>query len=116
MLYADEAGIVSKSPEGFAKMMTVIETVFEAAGLTVSEKRTETMLLRTPNQAPQTPPLVIEAAGQRYGTMQFLYLWAALSSQALALCQRSHDGSDSHGHATIGANGSCKIWKMPLSL
>ena len=38
MLYADDAGIVSKSAEGLAKMMTVIVTVFEAAGLTVSEK------------------------------------------------------------------------------
>ena len=44
MLYADDAGIVSKSAQGLAKMMTVIVTVFEAAGLTVSEKRTETML------------------------------------------------------------------------
>ena len=48
MLYADDAGIVSKSAEGLAKRMTVIVTVFEAAGVTaVSEKRTETMLLRT---------------------------------------------------------------------
>ena len=54
--------------------MAVIVTVFEAAGLTVSEK-TETMLLRTPDQAPCTSPLVIEAAGQRYRqTTQFLYL------------------------------------------
>ena len=51
-----------KSAEVLAKIMTV--TVFEAAGLTVSEK-TETMLLRTPDQAPCTSPLVIEAAGQR---------------------------------------------------
>ena len=51
--------------------MTVIVTVFEAAGLTVSEK-TETMLLRTPDQAPCTSPLVIETAGQRYRqTTQF---------------------------------------------
>ena len=35
MLYADDAGIVSKSAEDLAKMMTVIVTVFEAAGLTV---------------------------------------------------------------------------------
>ena len=35
-----------KSAEGLAKMMTVIVTVSEAAGLTVSEKKTETMLLR----------------------------------------------------------------------
>ena len=65
MLYADDAGIASKSAEGLARMMTVIETVFEAAGLTVSEKKTETMLLRTPDQAHRTSPLVIEAAGQR---------------------------------------------------
>ena len=66
MLYADDAGIVSKSAEGLAKMKTVIVTIFEAAGLTVSEKKTETMLLRTPDQPPRTSPLVIEAAGQRY--------------------------------------------------
>ena len=65
MLYAHDAGIVSKSAEGLAEMMTVIVTVFEAAGLTVSEK-TETMLPRTPDQAPCTSPLDIEAAGQRY--------------------------------------------------
>ena len=46
-LYADDAGIVSKPEEGVAKMMTVIVTVFEAAGLTVSEKKTETCLLYT---------------------------------------------------------------------
>ena len=38
MLYADDAGIVFKSADGLAKMMTVIVTVFEAAGLTVSKK------------------------------------------------------------------------------
>ena len=65
MLYADDAGIMSTSAEGLGKMMPIIVTVFEAAGLTVFEK-TETMLLRTPDQAPCTSPLVIEAAGQRY--------------------------------------------------
>ena len=72
MLYADNAGIMSKSAEGLAEMMTVIVTAFEAAGLTVSQKKTETMLLQTPDQAPCTSPLVIEAAGQRYRqTTQF---------------------------------------------
>ena len=46
-------------------MMTVIVTDFEAAAFTVSETETEVMLLWTPNQAPRTSPLVIEA-GQRY--------------------------------------------------
>ena len=72
MLYADDAGIVSKSAQSLAKMTTVIVTDFEAAGLTVSDK-TETMLLRTPDQAPCTSPLVTEAAGQKYRqTTQFL--------------------------------------------
>ena len=35
MLYADDAGNVSKSAEGLAEMMTVTVTVFEAARLTV---------------------------------------------------------------------------------
>ena len=62
-------------------MMTVIVTVFEAAGLTVSE--TETMLLRTPDQAPCTSPLGIEAAGQRYRqTTQFLYLGGLIDASA----------------------------------
>ena len=76
MLCADDAGVVCNSAEGLAKMMTVIVTVFEAAGSTtaVSEK-TETMLLRTPDQAPNTSPLVIEAAGHRYRqTTQILYV------------------------------------------
>ena len=67
----------------FTKMMTVIVTVFEAAGLTVSEKKTETMLLRTPGQAPCASPLVIEAAGQRYTqTTQFLYLDGLVDASA----------------------------------
>ena len=65
MLYAGDAGIESKSVEGLAKGMTSIVAVFEAAGLTVSENNTDTMLLRTPDQAPRTSPLVIEAAGKR---------------------------------------------------
>ena len=48
MLYADDAGIVSRSPAGLARMMTVIVEVFGAFGLTVSEKKTETLLMRTP--------------------------------------------------------------------
>ena len=66
MLYADDSGIVSKSAEGLAKMITVIVTIFEAAGLTVSEKKTETMLPRALDQEPCTSLLVIEATGQRY--------------------------------------------------
>ena len=56
-------------------MMTVIVTVFGAARLTVSEKKTEAMPLQTPDQTTLAPPLVIEAAGQRYTqTAQLFYL------------------------------------------
>ena len=83
MLYADDAGVVSKSPEGLTKMMTVIVTVFEAAGLTVSEKKTETMLFRTPHQEPQREPLVVEAADQKYKqTNRFTYLGGVIDENA----------------------------------
>ena len=82
MLYADDAGIASKSADGLAKMMTVIVTVFEATGFTVSEK-TGTMLLRAPDQEPCTSPLVIEVAGQRYRqATQFLYLGGRINASA----------------------------------
>ena len=63
MLYADDAGIVSKSAEGLAKMMRVIVTVFEAESLTASATKTEKMLLRTPDFTTFVLPLVIEAGG-----------------------------------------------------
>ena len=61
MLYADDAAIVSKSAEGLAKMITVTSIDFEAAGLTVPEKETETMRLWTLDQVPRTSPLITEA-------------------------------------------------------
>ena len=71
------------SSEGLAKMMTVIVPVFEAAGLAVSEKKTESMLLRTPDQTTLTPPLVINAAGQRYKqTARFFHLGGTIHENA----------------------------------
>ena len=43
MLYADDACIVSRSPQGLAKMMDVIVEICRAFALTVSAKKTETM-------------------------------------------------------------------------
>ena len=80
MLYADDAGVVSRSQEGLTRMMTTIVEVFGEFGLTVSEKKTETLLMRAPDKQPTKrgsppPPLVIEAAGQKYAqTAQFRYL------------------------------------------
>ena len=80
MLYADDAGVVSRSQEGLTRMMTTIVEVFGEFRLTVSEKRTETLLMRAPEKQPKKggtppPPLVIEAGGQKYAqTAQFRYL------------------------------------------
>ena len=41
MLYADDAGVVSRSPEQLKKMIEVIVVVCAAFGLTVSEAKTE---------------------------------------------------------------------------
>ncbi len=46
MLYADDAGVVSRSAEGLARMMTVIVEVLGEFGLTVSEKKTATLVGR----------------------------------------------------------------------
>ena len=62
------------------RMMTIIVEVLEAFGLTVSEKKTETLLMRAPQKQPRKagsppPPLVIEAAGQKYAqTAQIRHL------------------------------------------
>ena len=75
MLNADDAGIVSKSAQGLAKVMTVIVTVFDEACLTASKKKIESMLQRRLDQTPPAPSLKIKAAGQRYKQMtEFLYL------------------------------------------
>lgn len=67
MLYADNIGIVSRSPAGIARMVTTIVEVFEAFGLTVSDKKTETLVMRVlekmrkPGEPPppSPPPLII---------------------------------------------------------
>ena len=53
MLYADDACIVSRSPQGIAKMMEVIVEVWRAFALTVSAKKTGTMCIPLP-RTPRT--------------------------------------------------------------
>ena len=65
MLYADDAYIVSRSPQGLVKMMEVIVEVCQAFALTVSAKKTETSMCMPPPRTPRTM-VRIEAAGQIY--------------------------------------------------
>ena len=68
VLGADDAGVVSRSPERLTRMMTPIVEVFGSFCLTVSENKAETLLMwaseKQPKKGGSPPsPLVIEAAG-----------------------------------------------------
>ena len=64
----------------------------KTTGLTVSEKKTETILPRAPHQTTLAPRLVIEAAGQRCKqTAQLLYLGGII-----------HENADSRSKSTDG--------------
>ena len=78
MLYADDACIVSRSPQGLAKMMEVIVEVCRAFALIASGKKTVTMCM-TPPRTPRTM-VRIEATGQIYKQVQsFTYLGGAVT-------------------------------------
>ena len=78
MLYADDACIVLRSPQGLAKMMEVIGEVCRASALTVSAKKAETMCMPPP-RTPRTM-VQVEAAGQTYTQVQsFTYLGGAVT-------------------------------------
>ena len=76
MLYADDAGVVSQSPEQLRKTMGVIVAVCAAFGLTVSEAKTEIKIcLRAKGMPESTAIFSVEAAGQVYNqTNEFIYL------------------------------------------
>ena len=70
MLYADDADIVARTSASLAKIMTAIVEKCAAFGLTVSEKKTETMVLRPPEESAQQ--LMIQSAEQRYAQKERL--------------------------------------------
>ena len=83
MLYADDAGVVSRSPEHVRKMMEVIVVVRAAFGLTVSEAKTEIMCLRAKGIPESTATFSAEAAGQVYNqTNEFVYLGGNVNHNA----------------------------------
>ena len=75
MLYDDDAGVVSQSPEQLRKIMGVIVVVCAAFGLTALEAKTEVMCLRAKGMPESNAVFSVEAAGQVYNqTNQFVYL------------------------------------------
>ena len=83
MLYADDAGVVSQSPEQLRKTMGVIVVICAAFGLTVSEAKTEIMCLRAKGMPESTATFSVEAAGQVYNqTNKFVYLGGDVNQNA----------------------------------
>ena len=83
MLYADDAGVVSRSSEQLRKMVGVIVVVCAAFGLTVSEAKTEIMCLRAKRMPESTATFSVEAAGQVYSqTNEFVYLGGNVNRNA----------------------------------
>ena len=84
ILYADDAGIVSRSSEGLERMMTVIVAACSSVGLTVSEAKTEIMRLETKGGGQVS--FTINAAGQVCTNKQSsLCTWAGLSPKTETL-------------------------------
>ena len=78
MLYAHDACIVTRSPQGLVKMMEVIVEVCPAFALTVSARKTDTMCMPPP-RTPRTM-VQVETAGQPYKQVQsFTYLGGAVT-------------------------------------
>ena len=85
MLHADDAGNISRSPEGLQSMMTVIVTACSSLRLTVSEEKTEKMCLET--QCGGKVFFTINAASQvNEQTIEFVYLgWAITADRGLSI-------------------------------
>ncbi|CAB1116625.1 unnamed protein product [Ectocarpus sp. CCAP 1310/34] len=83
MLYADDAAIVSRSPESLEKMMSVIVRVAGPFGLMVSEPKTEIMCMLP--KGIEEHPFTVSAAGQTYKqTDRFVYLGRTISADGKA--------------------------------
>ena len=98
ILYADDAGVVSRSLEQLRKMMGVIVVMCAASGLTVSKAKTEIMCLRAEGMPESTATFSVEAAGQVYNqTNEFLYLGGKRQPQ----CRPVHRGRPAHTQRII---------------
>ena len=105
MLYADDAGVVSQSPEQLRMTMGVIVVVCAVFGLTVSEAKTEIMCLRANPES--TATFSLEAAGQVYiQTNEFVYLGGNVN-QMPTCPSRSTGAYATHGAASGSTPSNC---------
>ena len=66
MLYAEDAGVVSQSPEQLRRMMGAVVVVCVAFGFAVSEVNTETTCWRAKGVPKSAATFSVKAAGQVY--------------------------------------------------
>ncbi|CAB1098869.1 unnamed protein product [Ectocarpus sp. CCAP 1310/34] len=83
MLDADDAAIVSRSPESLEKMMSVVVRMAGLFGLIVSEPKTDIMCMLP--KGIEERPFTVSAAGQTYKqTDRFVYLGRTISADGKA--------------------------------
>ena len=100
MLYADDAGIVRRSPGGLEAMTTVMVTACAAFGLTFSEAKTKIMCLQTKDG--REVPFTVTVAGQVYKqTFKCVYLGRALRANR-DLSVEATRRTQRHGRASCG--------------
>ena len=79
MLYADDAGIVSRSSERLKRMTTVIVTACSAFGLAVTKAKTERMCVQTKSGG-KVSFTVNPADLVNKQTIEFVYLGGAITA------------------------------------
>ena len=107
MLYADDVGVVSQSPEQPRKMMGVIVVVCAAFGLTVSEAKTDIMCLRTKGMPEATTVFSVEAAGQVYNQTNVFYTSGGTLTTTPTCPSRSTGAYATHGAASGSTPSNC---------
>ena len=108
MIYADDAGVVSRSPEQLRKMMGVIVVVCAAFGLTVSEAKTEITCLRAKGMPESTAIFSVEAVDEVYNqTNEFVYLGGNVNHNTDLSPSRSTGAYATHGTAPGSTPSNC---------
>ena len=74
-MYADDLCIVSRPPRGLRRIMAIFVEIFGVFGLTLSERKTETM--RMPIPLAHARKLVFNAAGQQCRQTTPSLIWEA---------------------------------------
>ena len=107
MLYADDAGVVSRSPEQLRKIMEVIVVVCAAFGLTVLEAKTEIICLCAKGMPESTATFSVEA-GQVYNqTNEFVYIEGNVNHNADLSIEVDRRIRNEHGSASGSTPSNC---------